>query len=330
MGSRGNWDGEGCRSFSYYGCNLNGNNFLAKEECDAMCGAKIPDREMKLQDTNTDNEKFCKEYEKEHPGIGKMVELTCNEKNPYSQSRLMKVLVKIVKSPKSIKIRKRQNNIDTIVEQIQSLLENGGENLEILNGLIDELENLEREINTVSEEVIPWLLEVGEDIPRRLWWSTVFSTKTPEIKVRIRYHCLKNPIGMFNITDKLFENICNDMIPAGLKRHYERSVSMNGKTRQLTIEPVRVPTFLFAKTFVLAEYCNLGPVGGINPFLYLPTAVWVCEDYLTSYRFKDSIAQIAAHELGHDILWTIPKSLEDGWRWSWFHKNTSSLTQPLL
>merc|ERR1712123_554520 len=107
----------------------------------------------------------------------------------------MKLMVKIVKSPKSIKRRKRQNNIDTIVEQIQSLLENGGENLETLNSLLDELENLESAINIVSEEVIPWLLEVGEDIPRRLWWSTVFSTKTSEIKVRIRYHCLKNPIG---------------------------------------------------------------------------------------------------------------------------------------
>ena len=71
-------------------------------------------------------------------------------------------------------------------------------------------------------------------------------------------------------------------------------------------------------------------VSGINPFLYLPTSVLVCKDRLSTYRFEETIGSVSAQELGHDILWTIPKTLKDSWRWSWFHKNTSSLTQPLL
>ena len=50
---------------------------------------------------------------------------------------------------------------------------------------------------------------------------------------------------------------------------------------------------------------------------------------MTEYRAEDVIAQLAAHELGHDILWTIPDSLEEAWRWSIFHKNTSSMTSAI-
>jgi len=325
------WDGAQCKSFRFYGCNLNGNNFHEKDECETWCGGKIKDGQMIIKENDEETRQFCENYEKEHPGIKKMLEITNDVKNPQIKGRLLKVMNGVIHSPQSLKRHKRQIelDIDNILNELQSLLENGDLNLETLSELLDQLENLDSTFETINEEIIPYLLEIGEDIPRRLWWSSVLSTNCSETKIRIRYHCLKNPIEIFNITDEMFDKICDDLIPAGIKKYYERSINIEGEPRQLMIEPLRVPTFLFAKTFIIGTYCNLGSVFGINPFLYLPTSVWVCKDYLSSYRSDDVIAQIAAQELGHDILWTIPEDLEDAWRWSWFHKNTSSLTQPL-
>ena len=218
----------------------------------------VSDEKMPVQNSISDNEKFCKEYEKEHPGIKKMIELTNDVKNPKMQNRLMNVMSKVAMNPKSIQTRQSLSDIDTLIEQIQSLLENGS-NIEDLNNLLDQLGDLDSAFNSINTEVIPWLLEVGEEISRRLWWSTVLSTNCSQTKIRIRYHCIKNPVDGFDITDDLFDKICNNIIPAGLKAHYERSITTNGVTRELLIEPLRVPTYMFTKTFVIGENCNFGP-----------------------------------------------------------------------
>ena len=215
---------------------------------------------MITKENDEETRKFCEDYEKEHPGIRKMLEITNDVKSQKIKGRLLKVMNGVIYSPQSLKRHKRQVelDIDIVLNEIQALLENGGSNIETLNDLLDQLGNLDSTFDSINEEVIPYLLEIGEDVPRRLWWSTVLSTNCSETKIRIRYHCLKNPIDIFNITDEMFDKICNDLIPAGIKRHYERSIIIDGEPRQLMIEPLRVPTFLFAKTFIIGTYCNLG------------------------------------------------------------------------
>ena len=217
---------------SFFGCNLNGNNFIAEEECESICNGKIPEEKVKPKESNPENDKFCDKYEKEHPGIKQIIELTNEVKNPNLQRKLLNVMVRTVKSP---------SEMDTLIEQIQSFLENGGSNIENLNDFLDQLGDLDSTFNSINSDVIPWLLEVGEQIPRRLWWSTVLSTNCAQAKVRIRYQCIKNPIEIFNITDELFESVCNDLIPLGLKKHYERNITKDGVTRELIIEPLRIP-----------------------------------------------------------------------------------------
>ena len=246
--------------FRFYGCNLNGNNFHEKDECETWCGGKIRDGQMIIKENDEETRQFCENYEKEHPGIKKMLEITNDVKNPQIKGRLLKVMNGVIHSPQSLKRHKRQIelDIDNVLNELQSLLENGDLNLETLSELLDQLENLDSTFETINEEIIPYLLEIGEDIPRRLWWSTVLSTNCSETKIRIRYHCLKNPIEIFNITNEMFDKICDDLIPAGIKKYYERSINIEGEPRQLMIEPLRVPTFLFAKTFIIGTYCNLG------------------------------------------------------------------------
>ena len=132
----------------------------------------VSDEKISVQNSISDNEKFCTEYEKEHPGIKKMIELTNDVKNPKMRNRLMNLMTKVAMNPNSIKTRQSLSDIDTLIEQIQSLLENGS-NIEDLNNLLDQLGDLDSAFNSINTEVIPWLLEVGQEIPRRLWWSTV-------------------------------------------------------------------------------------------------------------------------------------------------------------
>eukprot|EP00095_Tigriopus_kingsejongensis_P011214 maker-scaffold669_size115232-snap-gene-0.21 protein:Tk11214 transcript:maker-scaffold669_size115232-snap-gene-0.21-mRNA-1 annotation:"hypothetical protein" len=130
---------------------------------------------------------------------------------------------------------------------------------------------------------IPTILE------HKLEWASVEQVDCSSFDVTIRYDCLQDPQSPFpNATE--FERVCSELIPEGLKYHYEQTLWLQDSPYQVTIHPQRASEQI--QPIVLPYSCGRG-----SNFLILPAIIPFCNTSLETH-FKHTVA----HEFGHAII----------------------------
>eukprot|EP00092_Neocalanus_flemingeri_P027010 GFUD01029291.1.p1 GENE.GFUD01029291.1~~GFUD01029291.1.p1 ORF type:complete len:889 (-),score=142.97 GFUD01029291.1:58-2337(-) len=266
------FDGQNCQQFSYYGCEINRNNFKNKEECKFMC-----------------LDSYSAEY------IVTPVDKNANETD--SQCK---------------KIEKQLPELEAIVKKL--------ENVETVSEGLDNLENISSSNSPDSKErLLAIYLYLKNRQYKNLRWATVTSGDCQTIEVQIRYSCAIMPWSPVEIDT--FNNICNNLIPQGLIRHYETDFMYGAETYNLAIVPIKTFSSQISKMYLIGTDEDVF-WGWAHNFIYIPVFLYVNE---AAIIYPDRIGYLAAHELGHDILFAGRTNTVTGWNWSASHKGTSTV-----
>jgi hypothetical protein len=112
-----------------------------------------------------------------------------------------------------------------------------------------------------------------------------------------------------------------DAIPQGLITHYQTNFMYGTATFSLVVTPVRTFPSRISKTYLIGNDPDTFNPWGHN-FVYIPVFLYVNEANAIN---PDWIGYLAAHELGHNILFAGRTNTVIGWNWSASHKGTSTV-----
>jgi len=225
------------------------------------------------------------------------------------------------------KIERKLPKIKDIVKNVDDPMKTN----EAINELI-EMGSKSTETNQRILGLVAGIFNFASHVISRPRWATVTSSDCSTITVRIRYSCTMKQDSGVSLSN--FNNICGTLIPQGLIDHYSTSFSYNSVTYTVNILPVlNLPNY-FARQFRI-KHENLQPCGGCatgQNLFYVPISLTVDDDVLSAGGVTNSlhISEVAAHELGHEILYASRSNHILGYHWTATHKGTSTLNSNTL